>query len=220
MTCELPNQIAIDGPAASGKTTVGMAIAAKYGYLFLDTGLMYRAVTLAAMKQGIPARGRALGPFMKALDMDVRATSDGTEISLAGEDVTSRLSHPEVEHNVSRYAAVPLVRTAMVRQQRLIAATAPSILAGRDIGTVVLPAAPLKFYLVASETARAMRRASQAAQGASDARKDISSRDTTDSTRTTSPLMPAEDAIVIDTTELTLEEVVAFALERVACANG
>ena len=220
MTCELPNPIAIDGPAASGKTTVGMAIASKHGYLFLDTGLMYRAVTLAAMKAGVPAKGRALGPFLKALALEVLASTEGTRILLDGEDVTPRLTHPEVENNVSRYAAVPIVRTAMVRRQRAIAQTGLAVLAGRDIGTVVLPDAPLKFYFEASESARAERRAVQSAQQSHEARKAISGRDKVDSSRTVSPLMAAPDAIVVDTTELTLDEVIALALGRVECAKS
>lgn len=220
MTCELPNPIAIDGPAASGKTTVGLAIAKKHGYAFLDTGLMYRAVTLAAMKSGVPAKGRALGPFLKTLKLEVLVSPEGTRILLDDEDVTLRLSHPEVEGNVSRYSAVPLVRTAMVRQQRVIAGKGPSVLAGRDIGTVVLPEAPLKFYLVASEAARAARRATQTTQGAPEARKNISSRDRIDSARTVSPMVPADDAIVIDTTEKTLNEVIAFAMGKVECAQS
>jgi cytidylate kinase len=172
------------------------------------------------MKSGVPAKGRALGPFLKTLALEVHANPEGTRIVLDGEDVTQRLSHPEVENNVSRYSAMPIVRTAMVRRQRAIAETGPAILAGRDIGTVVLPKAPLKFYLVASETARATRRAMQATQEAHEAHRDIANRDAIDSTRVISPLMPAEDAIIIDTTELSLDEVIAFALEKVTCAKN
>jgi cytidylate kinase len=196
-----------------------MAIAKAYGYLFLDTGLMYRAVTLAAVRAGIEANEPAITPLLARLGMRVEADAHGTKIFLAGEDVTPRLRDPEVEAKVSEYSAIPAVREAMVREQRRIAARGRAVLAGRDIGTVVLPDAPLKFYFDASEDARAKRRGTQALQDAKDARHDIAHRDVIDSTRKVSPLRPADDAIVIDTTNMTLEEVVAEALEQVKCAS-
>lgn len=215
----LPATIAIDGPAASGKTTVGQAIARAFGYAFLDTGLMYRAVTLAALRAGAEATAEAMRRFLPALDMRVEVSGEDTEVYIDGERVTARLRDPDVEANVSRYSAIPEVREAMVRRQREIARRGRSILAGRDIGTVVLPTAPLKLYLDASEDARARRRGEQATQPAEDARKDIASRDTIDSTRKLNPLRPAEDAIVIDTTEMSLEQVISLALEKVQCAS-
>ena len=215
----LPDCIAIDGPAASGKSTVGSAIARKFGYLFLDTGLMYRAVTLAALRGQIAATSSRIPKLLATLNLRVEATSEGTSVYLGPEDVTARLKDPEVEANVSAYAAVPAIREAMVAEQRRIASEGRAVLAGRDIGTVVLPHAPLKLYLDASEDARARRRGVQATQHTRDARKDIANRDVTDSTRSVSPLRPAEDAIVIDTTQMSLEEVLQLALEKVSCAN-
>jgi cytidylate kinase len=219
MPRRLPDTIAIDGPAASGKTTVGMAIAEKYGYLFLDTGLMYRAVTLAALRSNIPATSEAARKLLVHLGLSVQVTRDGTRVLLGAEDVTVHLRDADVEARVSDYAAIPEVREAMVRQQRAIAAKGNAVLAGRDIGTVVLPNAPLKLYFHASEDARAERRGSQATQAAEAARRDIANRDKKDSGREVSPLKPAADAIVIDTTNMALEDVVKLALEKVSCAS-
>lgn len=223
VTCEPPTPIAIDGPAASGKSTLAKAIADRYGYLLLDTGLMYRAVTLAAVRRGVPVDDTAAAAMLRKIDLHVTADPD-TLIWLDGENVTPRLRDPEVEANVSAYSALPSVREAMVRQQREIAARGGAVLVGRDIGTVVLPDAPLKFYLEASEAARAHRRSLQAGewgqkQRDADAMKDIHARDQTDSTRKVSPMRPAEDAFVIDTTDLAIDEVIALAMERLECAH-
>ena len=216
----LPSPIAIDGPAASGKTTLGRAFAGRFGYRFLDTGLMYRAFTLAALREGIGADDEAACEALAGrLDLRVEAEED-TRILLDGKDVTSELRSPDVERNVSPYSAVPGVRSALVRLQREVAADGPWVLAGRDIGTVVLPNAPLKFYLEASAEARAERRARQSgewgqAQTAAESKGDINSRDAIDSTRKASPLEPAPDAIRIDTTELTLDEVITLAFSHI-----
>jgi cytidylate kinase len=217
-----PHPIAIDGPAASGKSTLGHALAGRLGFAFLDTGLMYRAFTLAALRASVSPTAEACAKLAGALDMRVHASNE-TAILLGDEDVTALLRSPEVEANVSPYSALPPVRDAMVRMQREVAAAAPSILAGRDIGTVVLPFAPVKFYLEASAEARASRRGAQAgawgeAQTGDHAARDISNRDTIDSTRATSPLRPADDAIIIDTTAMTIDELIEFALKRLGCA--
>ena len=224
MKRSLPTPIAIDGPAASGKSTLGAELAQRFGYAFLDTGLMYRAVTLAALRAGLPVDDAAAREFVRRLDLRVEAGAT-TRIFLGDEDVTDRLRDPEVEANVSHYSALPSVREAMVRKQRAIAGKGLAVLAGRDIGTVVLPNAPLKFYLEASEDARAERRGKQSgewgqAQADADARRDIHRRDVIDSTRGVAPLRAAPDAVVIDTTALSLEEVLELALENVQCASG
>lgn len=220
MARNLPRTIAIDGPAASGKTTVGLAIAAKHGFLFLDTGLMYRAVALAAIRSNTPATSEAAPRLLAQLELTVQAATEGTRVFLGAEDVTDLLRGAEVEARVSDYAAIPEVRQAMVRKQREVAASGNAVLAGRDIGTVVLPDAPLKLYFDASEEARAHRRGSQATQAAESARRDIANRDKKDSGRTVSPLKPADDAIVIDTTDMALDDVVKLALEKVSCASA
>lgn len=219
---QLPSPIAIDGPAASGKSTLGHALAETYGYAFLDTGLMYRAFTLAALRAGIASNDEAgCAALAQTLDMRVEA-ADRTRIFLGLEDVTEWLRSPEVEANVSAYSTILAVREALVRRQREIAHSGPAVLAGRDIGTVVLPDAPLKFYLDASQEARSRRRAVQAghwgqAQRAEEAERDIVGRDVIDSSREASPLRAAPDAVVIDTTNMTVDEVVALVLEKVRC---
>jgi len=217
---KLPECIAIDGPAASGKSTVGKAIAKRFGYRFLDTGLMYRAVTLAGLRLGIAPVAGEVDELLANLALRLEPDGEGSRVFLGDEDVTPRMRDPEVEAKVSAYSAIAEIRAELVRVQREFARSGPSILAGRDIGTVVLPDAPLKFYLEASETARAERRGEQATQKAESALRDISQRDAVDSARAVSPLRPAEDAIIIDTTEMTLDEVLEFALEKVQCASG
>lgn len=218
----LPAPIAIDGPAASGKSTLGAALAVRFGYRFLDTGLMYRAFTLAALRANTPPEPAECARLGAALRLSLRSEGGETRVILGKEDVTDLLRDPDVEANVSLYSALPPVREQMVRQQREFATGTRAILAGRDIGTVVLPNAPLKFYLQASEEARASRRSAQAAEWGSAqeqarARQDITSRDVADSTRKTSPLRPANDAIIIDTTNITLDQVITIASEHVAC---
>lgn len=219
-----PAPIAIDGAAASGKTTLGMALAARLGYAFLDTGLMYRAVTLAALRAGVPAEDGAAGALLAGLDLQVESGAE-TRVFIGNEDVTGRLRDPDVEQNVSRYSALPSVREGLVRLQREIAARGPSILAGRDIGTVVLPDAPLKIFLEASDDTRAARRSRQAAgwgqrQAGDEARKDIEGRDRVDSSRKVSPLRPADDAVILDTTKLSPGDVVGAVLEHLRCVSA
>jgi cytidylate kinase len=221
----LPDTIAIDGPAASGKSTLGRVLAERLGYRFLDTGLMYRAFTLAALRRGIPPSDiAACEKLAETLSLRIEAATD-TRIFFGDEDVTPLLREQDVESNVSAYSAIPGVRSAMVGRQREFASSGRAVLAGRDIGTVVLPEAPLKFYLEASEEARASRRAAQSGEWGhvrppSDARRDIAGRDTVDTSRPVGPLRPAADAVVIDTTDMTIQQVIDFALEKVQCAAG
>ncbi|MEO6398435.1 MAG: (d)CMP kinase, partial [Tepidiformaceae bacterium] len=158
---QLPAPIAIDGPAASGKSTLGAALAKRFGYRFLDTGIMYRAFTLAALRANVAPESSGCSAFGGTLALTLRRGEWGTGIMLGDEDVTPLLRDPRVEANVSLYSALPPVREQMVQQQREFARGIRAILAGRDIGTVVLPEAPLKFYLLASEEARAQRRSTQ-----------------------------------------------------------
>ncbi len=216
----LPATIAIDGPAASGKSMLGQALAQRLGYLFLDTGRMYRAFTLAAILRQVPPTDLPACAGLAASGRLHVVPGVDSHVLLDSVDVTGLLREPAVEANVSAYSAIPAVREAMVALQREIAAAGRAILAGRDIGTVVLPAAPVKLYLDASPEARARRRSAQAAQGETEAHRDISGRDETDMTRQASPLSIAADAIVIDTTGMTPDEVIAFAMEKVRCAAG
>ncbi len=215
MDSDLPSPIAIDGPAASGKSTVGRALASELGYRFLDTGLMYRAFALAALRARVlPRDTAACERLARKLRLEIR-NPDSTGVFLDDEDVTARLQDPDVEAAVSSFSQIAGVRTVMVELQRDIAASGRSVLAGRDIGTVVLPKAPLKFYLDASEDARAARRSAQSGRQTEAARENVALRDHTDSTRAVSPLMPADDAIVLNTTDMTLAEVVAEVVTRV-----
>jgi cytidylate kinase len=211
-----PGPIAIDGPAASGKSSVGQALAELLGFGFLDTGLMYRAFTLEAIRQDVsPEDAAACGELAATLPMRFEPGGAG-RIFLGEEDVTGLLRGDDVEANVSAYSAIPAVREAMVARQRQLAAGGRVVLAGRDIGTVVLADAPLKLFLTASEEARARRRSAQSSEWGAAATEDasrefIKGRDRVDSSRSASPLTPAPDAIVIDTSEMTLDEVIAKA---------
>jgi len=214
-----PRLIAIDGPAASGKSGVGRALAAALGYRFLDTGLMYRAFTLHALEQGVRADDvSGCERLAAALTMELVPAADGARVAVGGVDLTDRLTEPAVEDNVSAYSRIPAVREAMMSRQRSFAARGGAVLAGRDIGTVVLPEAEVKLYLEASPEARATRRAAQAGSATRAARENLALRDEIDSSREASPLRVAADAHVIDTTSLTLAEVVTAAMEQVRCA--
>ncbi len=216
-----PDLIAVDGSAASGKSTIGRQLAVRLGYRFLDTGIMYRAITWAALERGIDVRAAAgLTRLAASIDMSVIVTDprDPTQarISIDGRDVTEHLRAAEVDENVSLVSRVAGVREALVQRQRAIAEPGHIVMAGRDIGTVVLPDAVLKVYLDASPEERARRRyADFVASGrpvTEDAvLQDLRRRDQIDRERDVSPLRPADDAVKIDTDGLTEEQV----LERV-----
>lgn len=220
----LPWAVAIDGPAASGKTTVGMALAERFGYQFLDTGLMYRALTYAALAGNVQAEDQeACTKFAENLAMEVLAGAD-TRIVIEGRDITDNLRSPDVEQHVSAYSAIPGVREALVSSQRAISAVKRSVLVGRDVGSTVLPDAPLKIYLDASESARADRRSRQSSSDvkvtADTSQQEIARRDSLDSNREASPLRAPDGAVLIDTTDLTLEQVVDRVAEEVLrCAK-
>lgn len=217
MPATLPTPIAIDGPAASGKSTIGRILAARFGYSFLDTGLMYRAFTLAALRAGVPSEEAACDTFGATLDLRLGDEREA-RIYLGEEDVTDLLHNPEIEHHVSAYARLAPVRLQMREQQREYARRGKTVLAGRDIGGVVLQDAPLKFYLEADEAARVRRRNSErgivSEAPARQSQKALSRRDRLDSPQT----HVAPDAIVIDTSEMSLEDVVAAVLEKLTCA--
>ena len=211
----LPAPIAIDGPAASGKSSVGEALARRFGYRFLDTGLMYRAFALAALRAGLRADDeQACAALARDLDMRVHAARQ-TRVFLAHEDVTGQLRAAHVEQHVSDYSRIPAVREVMVQRQRDIAQDGLAVLAARDIGTVVLPNAPLKFYLDADEAERAARRQRQAGGNAAASAENVASRDRRDSRRAIAPLQRAQDAVAIDTTGLALDDVIAQVLAAV-----
>lgn len=213
-----PKTIAIDGPAASGKSDVGNLVARRLGYLFIDTGAMYRALTWLALQRRLdPDDEDAMDRLAAGTSMVVTPPRPGTteqcRVRVDGEDATPHLRTPEVEASVSLVSRVPVVREALVRNQRELARGQPTVMAGRDIGTVVLPEADLKVYLEASRDERAHRRRKQLAlkgemPSFEGVLADLERRDAIDSTRPVSPMRPAADAIVISTDGLTLEEVV------------
>ena len=206
-----PGAIAIDGPVASGKTVVGRAVALRLGYRFLDTGAMYRAVTWAAIRRGVDlADCEALASLASSVAMRLEADD---RLTVDGEDVTGHLRDDDVQRAVSPVSAVPGVRTALVSQQRAVAARGPIVMVGRDIGTDVLPDAPIKIFLQASAEVRARRRYDQIREGGGSISYDrvvcdLAHRDKIDSERAVSPLRPAPDAIVIDTDHVTVEQVI------------
>ncbi len=223
-----PAIIAIDGPAAAGKSTIGYGLAQLIGYLYFDTGIMYRAVTHAALAHALDVHnGQAVGALAQQIQIDItpappaEAHEGFVNVYIDNENVTAHLRTPQVDRTVSIISAHPLVRDALSAQQRRIAqhygsgdAERPGIvMVGRDIGTVVLPDAKFKIYMDASLTERARRRyGEQRAKGKdvqmAQVMEELERRDTLDSQRAHSPLRPATDAVLIDTSDLSTEEVI------------
>jgi len=191
--------IAIDGPAGAGKSTVARAVAAALGFTFLDSGAMYRCVALAALERGAPP----------AAVVDELRIEPFDGVRLDGRDVSAEIRTPAVSEAASQAAADPAVRTAMVREQRRLLAGGDWVAEGRDIGTVVVPGAELKLFLTASPQERARRRAAELGADPATVLAEMTIRDQRDESREHSPLIAAPDAIVLDTTGLTLDAVVA-----------
>jgi CMP/dCMP kinase len=217
--------ITIDGPAASGKSTIGKILADELGYLFFDTGVMYRAITWIAVQRDIPIQDEAaITTLAEETRIDVRPPSqtDGRQCDILvdgidsnqPQDITWQIRQPEVDANVSPVSAYPGVRRALTIQQRRIGQRGGVVMVGRDIGTVVLPEANLKIYLIASAEERARRRYEEKVQRGEpadlvDILAGVHQRDQIDSTRQASPLRPATDAVILDSDELTIQEVFA-----------
>jgi cytidylate kinase len=218
-----PSIIAIDGPAASGKSTLGRRLAVKLGYLFFDTGVMYRAVTWKALHQGVDTRDEAaVTELARQIDIDVQpaSASDGRlcDVVVDGRDVTWETRSEAVDANVSIVAAYRGVRLAMRDHQRQIGHRGRVVMVGRDIGTVILPEADLKIYLDASLPERARRRFDELkSRGMQADLKDVMAvvqeRDRIDSTRDMAPLSAAADAVLIDSDRLTAEQTLEEALK-------
>jgi cytidylate kinase len=221
--------VAIDGPAGSGKSTVARGVARRLGFTYLDSGAMYRAVTLLTIESGVDLDdGPALGRLAASAQVELRDRDhDHVEVTVDGRDVSDEIRTPQVTGASSRVAAHPEVRAAMLRKQRELIAAGDGdyVVEGRDIGTVVAPEAPVKVFLTADPDERARRRAAELARFGSRAearevKAAIEQRDRLDSTRSAAPLRPADDAVVIDTTGLEAEEVIERVLALVARARA
>lgn len=219
--------VAIDGPAGTGKSSVSRGLARGLGARFLDTGAMYRMVTLAVLRAGVdPADAGAVGQTASTVELSVGYDPDSSSFSLAGEDVSAEIRGDNVTKAVSAVSAVPSVRTRLVDIQRQMADGPGTIVVeGRDIGTVVFPDAPVKIFLTASAETRAERRNAQNIRaGLADDYEavlaDVRRRDHLDSTRAVSPLRAAPDAIVVDTSDMTEAEVIAHLQELVRQRSG
>jgi CMP/dCMP kinase len=207
--------IAIDGPAGAGKSTVARAVAAEIGFTYLDSGAMYRCVALAAQKGKADLDdGEAVGALAEGLEIDF----DGQRVLLDGDDVSEEIRTPEVSAAASHVSVHPRVRAAMVARQRQLIAAGRYVAEGRDIGTVVSPDSPLKIFLTASDEERARRRSAQTGEPVEQVLGAQRQRDARDTEREHGALRAAEDAVELDTTGLSLEEVVgrvvALAQER------
>ena len=207
--------IAIDGPVAVGKSSVGRQLAGRLGFTFLDTGFLYRAFTWKILRSGVsPDDGNELSQLASMTRFDFVSSQEGClSVLVDGQDASSEVLCPEVEENVALVSKVASVRTVMVSEQRRLALGGKVIMAGRDIGTVVLPWAELKIFLIASIGERANRRYKELLERGVKVDYDITladlkRRDDVDTHRAVSPLKPAEDAVIIDTERLSLEQVV------------
>ena len=213
--------IAIDGPAATGKSSTAKAVAEKLGFMYLDTGAMYRAVTLAVLEKDISlTHVYTLESFLTSLDLNILYIEKTLMIELDQLDVTDRIRDPKVTAKVSEISALPAVRKTMVKFQRKLASGKDCIVEGRDIGTVVFPNADLKFYMIADAGIRAERRKKDLLtlgknKDISELETEIKNRDRKDSTRVHSPLSKAEDSIIIDTSHLDFHEQVNMIVEKI-----
>ena len=204
--------IAIDGPAGAGKSTISKAVASKLGYAYIDTGAMFRAVALYVIEHGGDTKSEeSVSAFLQDIDIDIRAKDGENLIFLNGEDVSGKIRTPEVSMGASNVGTILPVRQKLLELQRKIASSANVLMDGRDIGTHVLPDAQVKIFLTAGAEIRARRRLQELIEKGEhvtfdEVLKDMIKRDENDSKRAIAPLMQASDAILIDTTHLTLEQ--------------
>jgi cytidylate kinase len=213
--------VAIDGPSGSGKSTVARAVAAAAGLRYLDTGAMYRAVTWLAMRDGVePSDPERLTALASDAELEIRADPAAPRLCADGVDVTEAVRGADVTAAVSGVSAVPGVREVMVRRQREVIGDGGIVVEGRDIGTAVVPDAPVKIFLTADPAVRAQRRSRQDGAGTDDhtlaaTQADLTKRDDADSRRTASPLTQAPDATVLDSSRLGVDQVVREVMARI-----
>ncbi|MCO7127047.1 (d)CMP kinase [Sporolactobacillus shoreicorticis] len=207
-------QVAIDGPAAAGKSTVAKIAAKKLGFVYIDTGAMYRSLTYKALREKVNLNnGQALKELLDRTDIKLVQEVDGQKVYVDGDDVTDRIRYPDVSEHVSLVSSYKAVRTEMVSRQRKLAQSCSVVMDGRDIGTHVLPNAQVKLFLIASVEERAIRRYREELQKGRHPsmemlKESIALRDKKDMERDASPLVKAADAVALDTTSLSIEEVV------------
>ena len=213
--------VAVDGPAGAGKSSISKIVAKKLRYLYIDTGAMYRSVTWAVLHNHIDVNNqKAVEALLPELDLTMEASDDSCKVFIAGQDVTDFIRTPQVNNAVSIVASYKGVRQYLVERQRLMAEAGGVILDGRDIGSVVLPNAELKIYLTASVEARAMRRYLEVKgtvneQTLEDIKDSVMQRDDMDKNRKESPLIQVEDAVLVDSSEMTFDETVEHILHLV-----
>ncbi|MFM8438832.1 MAG: (d)CMP kinase, partial [Candidatus Kapaibacterium sp.] len=215
--------IAIDGPAGSGKSTSARRVARELHYTYLDTGAMYRAITLAVIEDGVDIAASEIEPWLERVSVRVVQREDGQHTFLGDRDVSERIRHADVTGAVSAVSAIPSVRARLVAMQQEMGRDGGIVMDGRDIGTVVFPQAELKIFLVASIEERARRRLKESsdvsAAAVEDVARELVERDRKDSTRSVSPLTKAVDAVEIDTSDLSIDEqvqrILSLAREKV-----
>jgi CMP/dCMP kinase len=217
-----PLTITIDGPSGAGKTSVSKLLARRLGYRYLDTGALYRAVAVAAHQAGVgPDDEKGLGVLCRRISIDLQASDDGLRVTLDGRDISAEIRAPHISMLASAVSAQPLVREFLLALQRRLGAQKKVVAEGRDMGTVVFPSAEAKFFLTADPHARARRRYEELRLRNPDApslesvENDMNRRDHNDSTRQVAPLQPAPDAVRIDSTHLSLEQVVECMLGHI-----
>lgn len=213
--------IAIDGPAGAGKSSISKVVANELGYLYIDTGAMYRGVTWAVLDSHVDVKNQKdVESLLPSLDLTLEPTANACKVFVKGQDVTNLIRQQQINENVSTIASYKGVREYLVERQQAMAAVGGVILDGRDIGSVVLPKAELKIYLTASVDARAKRRwlevqGTSNEQSLEDIKKNVESRDEMDKNRDQSPLVCVEDAIVVDSSNMTFDETVEHILHLV-----
>ncbi len=213
--------IAIDGPAGAGKSSISKVVANELGYLYIDTGAMYRGVTWAVLDSHVNVKNQKdVESLLPSLDLTLEPTANACKVFVKGKDVTDLIRQQQINENVSTIASYKGVREYLVERQQAMAAVGGVILDGRDIGSVVLPKAELKIYLTASADARAKRRwlevqGTSNEQSLEDIKKNVESRDEMDKNRVESPLVCVEDAIVVDSSNMTFDETVEHILHLV-----
>ncbi|MGE4232690.1 MAG: (d)CMP kinase [Bacteriovoracia bacterium] len=218
--------VAIDGPAGSGKSTVTHLLAKRLGYTHIDTGALYRSIALRAFRQGVTIEDEEkLGTIAESAKLEFRWIQGRNHIFMDGEDVSSKIRTPEISMAASKISAHPKVRNALLGLQRQMGESGGAVLEGRDIGTVVFPNADVKFYLTATVDSRARRRMVELEDKGlysefEEVKKQVVERDRGDMERKVAPLKKADDAIEVDTTEMTVEEVVAFLVDTVKSKEG